>query len=150
RPRRRGGGRAPRGEPPLQRPHRAPLGLHRRRRRADHPPARRRPEGSRMTVPDIRLVPLAPGGSGHPLLVGPSLGTRAAACWGPPVPLLGDRRVSGWALPGHGGSPAARDGFSMTDLAAGILQAADAVGLGRFDAAGVSLGGLVSLALGAR
>lgn len=103
-----------------------------------------------MSVPDIRLVPLASGGSGRPLLVGPSLGTRVAACWGPTVPLLGDRPVYGWDLPGHGVSPAARDGFSMTDLATGILQAADAVGLGRFDAAGVSLGGLVSLALGAR
>ncbi len=103
-----------------------------------------------MSVPAINLVPLATEGSGRPLLVGPSLGTRVAACWGPTVPLLRDRPVYGWDLPGHGVSPAARDGFSITDLATGILQAVDTVGLGRFDAAGVSLGGVVSLALATR
>lgn len=101
-----------------------------------------------MSVPTIKLVPLSTEGSGRPLLVGPSLGTRVAACWGPTIPFLADRPVYGWDLPGHGVSPAARDGFSITDLAKGVLTAVDEVGLGRFDVAGVSLGGLVSLGLG--
>lgn len=102
-------------------------------------------------IPDIRLVPLATGGSGIPFLVGPSLGTRVAAGWEPVVPLLADRHpVFGWDLPGHGVSPAVSDGFSMDELAEGVLAAADGVGLGRFAAAGVSLGGVVSLAVALR
>ena len=69
-----------------------------------------------MSVPAIHLVPLATGGSGLPLLVGPSLGTRVAAVWGPTVPLLADRPVYGWDLPGHGVSPATTSGFSIDDL----------------------------------
>ncbi len=99
-----------------------------------------------MTVPDIRLVPLA-SGAGRPLLVGPSLGTRVAAVWGPTVPLLGDRPVYGWDLPGHGVSPAATSGFTIAELATGIASAADTVGLSTFAVAGVSLGGLASLAV---
>lgn len=101
-----------------------------------------------MTVPDIRLVPLTTGGSGIPFLVGPSLGTRVAAVWGRVVPLLADRHpVFGWDLPGHGVSPATATSFTIDELAEGINQAIDAVGLGRFAAAGVSLGGVASLAL---
>lgn len=100
-----------------------------------------------MTVPSVRLVPLA-SGSGLPLLVGPSLGTRVAAVWGPTLPLLGDRPVYGWDLPGHGVSPAASTGFSLSDVVAALTAAVDEVGLSRFAVAGVSLGGLVSLALG--
>jgi len=101
-----------------------------------------------VSIPSINLVPLVTGGSGLPLLVGPSLGTRVAAVWGPAVPLLGDRPVYGWDLPGHGVSPAARDGFSISELATGIAAAVDRVGLSKFAVAGVSLGGLASLALG--
>lgn len=100
-----------------------------------------------MAVPSINLVPLA-SGAGRPLLVGPSLGTRVAAVWGPTVPLLGDRDVWGWDLPGHGVSPAASSGFSLDELSAGIVAAVDGIGLSSFAAAGVSLGGLVSLSLG--
>ena len=104
-----------------------------------------------MTVPSINLVPLTSGGSGIPFLVGPSLGTRVAACWAPTVPLLADRHpVFGWDLPGHGVSPAVTDGFTMDELAEGVERAVDAVGLGRFAVAGVSLGGLASLALALR
>lgn len=100
-----------------------------------------------MTVPSVRLVPLA-SGSGLPLLVGPSLGTRVAAVWGPTLPLLGDRPVYGWDLPGHGVSPAASSGFSMSDVVSALTAAVDEVRLSRFAVAGVSLGGLTSLALG--
>lgn len=104
-----------------------------------------------MTVPSINLVPLASGGTGIPFVVGPSLGTRVAACWGPTVPLLADRHpVFGWDLPGHGVSPAARDGFTMDELAEGVERAVESIGLGRFALAGVSLGGVASLALALR
>jgi len=104
-----------------------------------------------MSVPDIRLVPLATGGSGIPFLLGPSLGTRVAAVWGPTVPLLADRHpVFGWDLPGHGVSPATVSPFTIDELAEGVERAVDAAGLGRFAAAGVSLGGVASLALALR
>lgn len=104
-----------------------------------------------MTVPDIRMVPLATGGSGIPFLLGPSLGTRVAAVWDPVVPFLAERHpVFGWDLPGHGVSPATGSGFSIDELAEGVVRAADTVGLGRFAAAGVSLGGVASLAVALR
>jgi Predicted hydrolases or acyltransferases (alpha/beta hydrolase superfamily) len=104
-----------------------------------------------VTVPDIRLVPLATEGSGIPFLLGPSLGTRVARCWAPTVELLAERHpVFGWDLPGHGVSPNTGSGFTMDELAEGVERAADGAGLGRFAAAGVSLGGLVSLAVALR
>src|SRR5690606_20563557 len=134
----------------VRRGRRDPRRLPGRRRCAHDPPARRHQEGTAV-IPDIRLVPLATGGSGIPFLVGPSLGTRVAAGWGPVVPLLAERHPGfGWGLPGHGVSPAVSDGFSMDELAEGVLAAADGVGLGRFAAAGVSLGGVVSLAVALR
>lgn len=103
-----------------------------------------------MSVPTIRLVPLSTGGSGIPFLLGPSLGTRVARMWDRVVPLLGDHPLYGWDLPGHGVSPATTAGFSIEDLADGILAAADDAGLSRFAAAGVSLGGNASLAVALR
>ncbi|WP_395640041.1 alpha/beta fold hydrolase [Pseudolysinimonas sp.] len=101
-------------------------------------------------VPTIRLVPLSTGGSGIPFLLGPSLGTRVARVWDPVLPLLGDHPLYGWDLPGHGVSPATTSGFSIEELADGILAAADDAGLARFAAAGVSLGGVGSLAVALR
>lgn len=104
-----------------------------------------------MSVPEIRLVPLATSGTGIPFLLGPSLGTRVAAIWDRVLPYLAERHpVFGWDLPGHGVSPATTTPFSVDDLAAGVLSAVDTVGLGRFAAAGISLGGVVSLALALR
>jgi 3-oxoadipate enol-lactonase len=102
-----------------------------------------------VTVPDIRLVPLATGGSGPPFLLGPSLGTRVARVWDEARPYLAERHpLFGWDLPGHGVSPATTEPFKVDEIAEGVLRAADDAGLGRFAAAGVSLGGIVSLALG--
>ena len=101
-----------------------------------------------MTVPDIRITPLESEGSGIPFLLGPSLGTRVARVWEPTRPLLGaDHPLFGWDLPGHGISPATSSGFSVDEIAEGVLRAADEAGLSRFAVAGVSLGGVVSLAL---
>jgi 3-oxoadipate enol-lactonase/4-carboxymuconolactone decarboxylase len=95
-------------------------------------------------MPTITLTELAPGG-GDVLLVGPALGTSVATLWGEAATLLSGRfRVLGWDLPGHGASAPA-SGFSIADLAAGVLAALDAA----VDAdavvhyAGVSIGGVV-------
>jgi 3-oxoadipate enol-lactonase len=101
-----------------------------------------------VTVPDIRLTPLATGGGGLPFVLGPSLGTRVARVWDQVRPYLADRHpLFGWDLPGHGVSPATTEPFTVDEIAEGVLRAADDAGLGRFAAAGVSLGGVVSLAL---
>jgi 3-oxoadipate enol-lactonase len=101
-----------------------------------------------VTVPDIRLVPIATGGGGIPFLLGPSLGTRVARVWDQPRPYLAERHpLFGWDLPGHGVSPAVTEPFTVDEVAEAVLRAADDVGLGRFAVAGISLGGLVSLAI---
>lgn len=101
-----------------------------------------------MTVPDIRLTSLATGGGGLPFLLGPSLGSRVGRVWNEVRPLLADRHpLFGWDLPGHGSSPATAEPFTVDEIAEGVLRAADDAGLGRFAVAGVSLGGVVSLAL---
>jgi 3-oxoadipate enol-lactonase/4-carboxymuconolactone decarboxylase len=102
-----------------------------------------------VTVPSIRITPLASGGSGIPLLLGPSLGTRVARVWDRARPYLAEQHpLFGWDLPGHGASPATSTPFTVDELAKGVLAAADDAGLSRFAVAGVSLGGVVSLALG--
>jgi len=103
-----------------------------------------------VSVPTIRLTPLSTGGTGVPLLLGPSLGTRVARVWDPVLPSLAEHPVFGWDLPGHGVSPATSTPFSVDEIAQGVLAAADDAGLSRVAAAGVSLGGVVSLALALR
>jgi 3-oxoadipate enol-lactonase len=92
-------------------------------------------------------VPLSTGGAGIPFVLGPSLGTRVAAMWDRALPLLAvDHPVFGWDLPGHGLSPATTTPFSTEEMAAGLLAALDDAGVSEFAAAGISLGGIVSLA----
>lgn len=83
------------------------------------------------------------------LFLGPSLGT-SYALWDAVAPeLSASHRVVRWNLPGHGG--AAPDpigpGATVADLAALVLNLADALGVDRFAYAGVSLGGAVGLEL---
>lgn len=79
------------------------------------------------------------------LVLGPSLGTSAAACWGPVISLLHDEfEIVAWELPGHGqdtGPPPAD--LTVGDLAARVLDAVD----GSFLYAGDSVGGEVGLQL---
>jgi len=108
-----------------------------------------------MSVPTIVLTALAgqPGDAALPaLLLGPSLGTSVSAVWAPAVPHLAERyRLIGWDLPGHGRSPRPDAPFTLQELAAGVLVAVDGareagdLGHGDLFAAGVSLGGIVSL-----
>ncbi|GAB4087106.1 hypothetical protein GCM10028784_37360 [Myceligenerans cantabricum] len=96
----------------------------------------------------------------RPLLVlGPSLGTSAAALWQDVAVLLSPHAdVVGWDLPGHGTSPmldgpAACAGLTMADLASGVLDVAVEAQRERGDAgapfwyAGDSVGGAVGLQL---
>ena len=108
-----------------------------------------------MTIPAITGIHL--GGSPNlPLLVcGPSLGTSARALWSATAELLADDfDAVGWDLPGHGTNRAdITDGFTMAELAAGVLSFVDGVlaergepGAG-FLYAGDSAGGAVGLQL---
>jgi len=79
------------------------------------------------------------------LVLGPSLGTSAAACWGPTIALLADDLdVVAWELPGHGQDPGpAPANLTVADLAARVLDVVD----GPFVYAGDSIGGEVGLQL---
>ena len=103
-----------------------------------------------MTVPALaRTAPVGPEGA--PLvLLGPSLGT-STILWETVVPELAvEHRVVAWDLPGHGAAPVARAGFTVEDLADALAALARELGRGPVVAAGVSLGGAVSLTLGLR
>jgi 3-oxoadipate enol-lactonase/4-carboxymuconolactone decarboxylase len=88
------------------------------------------------------------------LVVGPSLGTSAAALWHRVAALLDDDfDVLGWDLPGHGSSAPTAAGFEIADLAAAVrdiaegAQAARGVAGTAFSYAGDSVGGAVGLQL---
>jgi 3-oxoadipate enol-lactonase / 4-carboxymuconolactone decarboxylase len=79
------------------------------------------------------------------LLLGPSLGTSADACWGPTAALLRDDfDVVGWELPGHGADRGpVSDDLTFEVQAARVLESVD----GPFLYAGDSVGGQVGLQL---
>ncbi len=79
------------------------------------------------------------------LVLGPSLGTSATACWGPTIASLGDfLDVVAWELPGHGQDPGpAPADLTVSDLADRVLEVVD----GPFVYAGDSIGGEVGLQL---
>jgi 3-oxoadipate enol-lactonase len=79
------------------------------------------------------------------LVLGPSLGTSADACWGPCAALLRDDfDVVAWELPGHGADRGpVPEGLTAADLAARVLEQVD----GRFLYAGDSVGGQIGLQL---
>lgn len=87
------------------------------------------------------------------LIVGPSLGTGVKALWGPAIESLAPHfTVVGWDLPGHGSGAPVTTGFTLAELADGVLAASDAVaadlGASTRYYAGVSIGGAVALQLG--
>jgi 3-oxoadipate enol-lactonase / 4-carboxymuconolactone decarboxylase len=79
------------------------------------------------------------------LVLGPSIGTSADACWGESATLLRDEfDVVAWELPGHGTDHGpVPDGLTIQDLAARVLEQVD----GPFLYAGDSVGGQVGLQL---
>ncbi|GII84356.1 3-oxoadipate enol-lactonase [Sphaerisporangium siamense] len=82
-----------------------------------------------------------------PLLVlGPSLGTTTHMLEAQAAELSRSWRVLRYDHPGHGSSPAAKNPFTIEDLARAVLALADE---DRFAIGGVSLGGAVALAVAA-
>src|SRR6187200_1104053 len=106
-----------------------------------------------MSVPKITGVQLSNPSAGPLLLLGNSIGTSGTALWSATAGFLGERfHVVGWDLPGHGrNADPVSDGFSMAELAAGVMAFADRVltdrgePAGRLYYAGDSLGGVVGL-----
>jgi len=106
-----------------------------------------------MSVPQISGVQLSDPSAGPLLLLGTSIGTSAAALWSASAALVGERfHVVAWDLPGHGRSTdRVSAGFTMAELATGVLAFADQVLTdrgepgGRLYYAGDSLGGAVGL-----
>jgi 3-oxoadipate enol-lactonase/4-carboxymuconolactone decarboxylase len=109
-------------------------------------------------IPAITAVRMS--GAAHraelPLLVlGPSLGTTAATLWTYAAEDLTDAfDVLAWDLPGHGHNRSVPDeGFTMAELAQGVLRVVDDVleqrgeAKGHFAYAGDSVGGCVGLQL---
>jgi pimeloyl-ACP methyl ester carboxylesterase len=86
-------------------------------------------------------------GSGPPLVLLHGIGLDRR-CWEPVRPLLErERDVIAVDMPGFGGSPAGVQ--TVPGLAAAVRELAAGLGVGRFHAAGNSLGGGVALELGA-
>ncbi|MET1015830.1 MAG: alpha/beta fold hydrolase [Leifsonia flava] len=108
-----------------------------------------------MTVPRLlgSITPASADSRSSELLVLlPSLGTTTAVWDGVVTELsrqLPGVRILRVDLPGHGASPAAREPFSIGDLAQATLRLVDEVGGGRFHVAGISLGGTVAIELAA-
>ena len=106
-----------------------------------------------MSVPRINGVQLSDPSAGPLLLLGSSIGTSATALWSASAAFLGERfHVVAWDLPGHGrNTEPISAGFTMAELAAGVLAFADRVLTdrgepgGRLYYAGDSLGGAVGL-----
>jgi 3-oxoadipate enol-lactonase len=100
-----------------------------------------------MTIPAIAVTaPIGPADAPL-LLLGPSLGT-STILWDDVAPALAEHhRVVAWDLPGHGASAAAREPFTIAELADAVAQALRALDGGPVRYAGVSLGGAVGLEL---
>lgn len=100
-----------------------------------------------MTVPGLVGTDFGGPRDADLLLLGPSLGTSAAALWSAAAEPLAERvYVVGWDLPGHGRSPTGL--FRIPDLAAAVLALADGIAPGcTFHYAGDSIGGAVGLQL---
>ncbi len=86
-----------------------------------------------------------------PLILGPSIGT-SLRLWDEVVPALAaDHTVIRYDLPGHGRTPASAlpslkpDTITIADLAQTVLNLANALGIKRFNYAGVSLGGAIGM-----
>jgi 3-oxoadipate enol-lactonase len=90
------------------------------------------------------------GSEGAPALVlGASLGTTGEI-WAPQIgPLAKDFRVIAFDHRGHGRSPVPPGPYAIEELASDVLETLDALGVGSFNYAGISLGGTVGIALAA-
>lgn len=105
-----------------------------------------------MTVPILKcsVLPVRNGsGDARLIVLGPSLGTTSTI-WDSVASALSETyRVLRFDLPGHGFSPAATKGFTMSEVATAVLALVDAVGGGSFYYAGDSMGGAIGLTIAA-
>lgn len=104
-----------------------------------------------MTVPTLagttELDAASLSGRQDVVILGPSLGADVSL-WDLALPTIAAHHtILRWDLPGHGASVPATAGFTLAELAAGIVALADSLGIDRFDYAGVSVGGAVGLEL---
>ena len=83
-------------------------------------------------------------GDGPTLVLLGSLGSDVCM-WQPQLPALRERRLVRVDLPGHGGSPVPDERFSIQDAARAVLELID----GSASFCGISLGGLVAMAIAA-
>jgi 3-oxoadipate enol-lactonase len=91
------------------------------------------------------------GPEGAPVVVlGNSLGTRLSV-WEPQLPKLAEEfRVVRFDYRGHGGTPTPAPGpYSIGDLGRDVLDLMDRLGVDRFRYAGLSIGGMIGMWLGA-
>ncbi len=107
-----------------------------------------------MTIPRITGVQLSESDAGPLLVLGPSLGTSSTALWSLVAARLADRyHLVAWDLPGHGRNRNVGAGFTLAELAEGVLGLVDGVLTersepgGSFCYAGDSVGGAVGLQL---
>lgn len=83
------------------------------------------------------------------VVLGSSLGTDRRM-WDPQVPVLAQRfRVVRYDHRGHGASEVPTGPYSLADLAQDVLALLDSLGVERFTAGGLSLGGMVAMHLAA-
>lgn len=102
-----------------------------------------------MTQPVLAGIAVE-GSAGPALVLGQSLGT-SSILWDRAIPLLKDHfTILAVDLPGHGKSPAAREPFTVAELADAVASTATQAGMVEFHYAGVSLGGQVALELALR
>lgn len=105
-----------------------------------------------MSAPFIRIRQRGGGsGPGSPaVLLGAALGTSTALWEGVIAQLGAEPAILAWELPGHAGTESAPAAFDLADLADALASSLREAGLGPVVAAGVSVGGAVSLELGLR
>lgn len=102
-----------------------------------------------VTTDGCRLVYQVDGPiDGHPVLLSNSLGTQMSL-WDPLVPALVDNgyRVIRYDSRGHGLSSTPNGPYTLSRLAKDAVSVLDAVEVGKADAIGISLGGMVCLEL---
>lgn len=87
---------------------------------------------------------------GPALVVGPSLGTNLHM-WDPQADALAERfRVVRYDHLGHGASAVPPGPYTVDQLADAVLSLVDGLGIGRFHYVGLSLGGMVGMAIASR
>lgn len=100
-----------------------------------------------MSVALHHVVDEGPSVDAPVLLLGASLG-GSVAMWAPAVPALtARRRVVRFDLRGQGSSPVPPGPYAIEDLAGDVLALMDRLDVARAAYAGISLGGMVGLAL---